>query len=293
MPQKGDLAFHTGVSKGTIQNVFRLVEDYGLVESKQKVGTYIAEQKHKAPAKLTSKRELAAESIKKYLLENNYKAGDYLISIRKLSRIIQLSPATIRIAISSLISENIIKKENNVFIINTVDFNIQNIHPRTLVEKIAEKIKTQIMYNYNTGEKLPANFELAKTFNVSIKTIHDSIKLLSKEGLLFTRRGRYGTIVINNNKQKTLYNYERVEVQIKDYIRKNCEIGAKLPSIIEQSKKYNVSAKTIKKALDSLSEEGYVTFVRGRYGGTFITDIPQNTDAYKWLAINPDFISNT
>ena len=34
LPLKGDLAFHIGVSLGTMQNVFRIVEDYGLVESK-------------------------------------------------------------------------------------------------------------------------------------------------------------------------------------------------------------------------------------------------------------------
>ena len=37
--------------------------------------------------------------------------------------------------------------------------------------------------NYNSGDRLPANFELAKIFNVSVKTIHDSIKLLAKQGI--------------------------------------------------------------------------------------------------------------
>ena len=31
LPSKGNLAFHIGVSQGTIQNVFRYVEDFGLV----------------------------------------------------------------------------------------------------------------------------------------------------------------------------------------------------------------------------------------------------------------------
>ena len=51
--------------------------------------------------------------------------------------------------------------------------------------------------------------------------------------------------------------------------------------------------KTIKKALNNLADDGYLTFVRGRYGGTFVTDIPEDsTEAYKWLAINTDYISN-
>ena len=55
LPQKGDLAFHIGVSTGTIQNVYRMIEDAGLVESKQKIGTIIKSQKSEFSEKLTSK----------------------------------------------------------------------------------------------------------------------------------------------------------------------------------------------------------------------------------------------
>lgn len=63
--------------------------------------------------------------------------------------------------------------------------------------------------NYNSGDRLPANFELAKIFNVSVKTIHDSIKLLAKQGILYTRRGQYGTVVTNNSNENSLYHYEK------------------------------------------------------------------------------------
>ena len=57
---------------------------------------------------------------------------------------------------------------------------------------------------------------------------------------------------------------------------------------------YEVSAKTVKKALDNLAEEGYITYTRGRYGGTFVTDIPPAVnEAYKWLAITPDYLQNS
>ena len=71
LPAKADLAFHTGVSIGTIQNVFRFVEDSGLIESKQKIGTYIKDPKKvQNIEKLTSKRELAVEIIKKHIVED-------------------------------------------------------------------------------------------------------------------------------------------------------------------------------------------------------------------------------
>jgi len=66
----------------------------------------------------------------------------------------------------------------------------------------------------------------------------------------------------------------------------------RLPSIKELATLYNVSTKTIKKALDFLQDDGYITFMRGHNGGTFVMDIPQKgNDAYKWLAINPQFMN--
>ena len=105
LPAKADLAFHTGVSIGTIQNVFRFVEDSGLIESKQRIGTYIKDPKEvQNIEKLTSKRELAVEIIKKHIVEDGYRCGVCLASTRKLARLTGMSTATIRIAIGSLMS---------------------------------------------------------------------------------------------------------------------------------------------------------------------------------------------
>lgn len=292
LPSKGDLAFHTGVSKGTMQNVFRFVEDCGLVESKQRIGTYIKGYKPAQSAeKLTSKRELAANTIKKFIHDNNYKKGDCLISTRKLSEITGISNTTIRMAICSLISENIIKKVNNAFVVEKVNYKLEEIRVQTLVEKTALSLKEYIENEFKAGMRLPPNSELAQNLKVSVKTIHDAIKLLAKEGIVYTRRGQYGTIVSGNNDDNELYYYEKIEFKIRHYIAENCEIGSKLPSIIELAKLYQVSAKTIKKALDNLSEEGYITFTRGRWGGTFVTDIPQEVnEAYKWLALSPSYV---
>ena len=295
LPSKGDLAFHIGVSKGTMQNVFRCVEDCGLIESKQRIGTYIKNPYEKQSiSKLTSKRELAVEIIKKYLADEGYKIGDCLVSTRKLAQITGISNTTLRMAINCLISEKIIAKKNNAFIIQTANFEYKNIHSETLVEKIAGKLKVYISDNFPSGSKLPTNTQLAEEFNVSIKTIHDAIKLLSKEGVLYSRRGRYGTIVSVSSVKNLLYDYEKTELKIRTYIAENCEIGSKLPSIINLSKIFEVSPKTIKKALDNLADDGYLAFTRGRYGGTFVTDIPQKiNETYTWLAISPDYIANT
>ncbi len=294
LPSKGDLAFHISVSKGTMQNVFRFVEDCGLVESKQRVGTYIKGNKQgQCVHKLTSKRELAVDTIKRFIQENNYKKGDCLISTRKLSQLTGISTATIRMAIGSLISEKIIRKVNNTFIVLKTGYVLKEVKTQTLAEKTAVGIKEYVQKEFRAGMRLPANAELAQKFEVSVKTIHDAIKLLSKEGVLYTRRGQYGTIVAGKEEDNEFYYYEKIEFKIRHYIAENCEMGSKLPSIVEFSKLYNVSAKTIKKALDNLNEEGYIAFVRGRYGGTFVTDIPQDVnEAYKWLALSPGYVSN-
>ena len=75
-----------------------------------------------------------------------------------------------------------------------------------------------------------------------------------------------------------------------EVIAENYEIGAKLPSILELSKQLDLSPNTIRKAFHNLAKEGYLAFSRGRYGGTFVIDIPETGEqAFKWLAVNPKY----
>ena len=95
------------------------------------------------------------------------------------------------------------------------------------------------------------------------------------------------------NENIDLYHYEKYAIKIRNYIHDKCKVGDKLPSIKALAKIYNTSEKTIKKALDIFAEDGYITYSRGRYGGTFIMDIPpEGGNAYQWLALNSDYISN-
>ena len=57
------------------------------------------------------------------------------------------------------------------------------------------------------------------------------------------------------------------------------------------SEKFDVSSNTVRKALQNLSKQGYVNFSRGRYGGTFVSDLPEaeGSEAFKWLAISPQY----
>ena len=74
MPSKPDLAYILGVSIGTIQNALRYVEDIGLIESKQCIGTLIKTSCDKKNwRKLRSKRDFAVSSIKNYIKTNNIK----------------------------------------------------------------------------------------------------------------------------------------------------------------------------------------------------------------------------
>jgi len=295
LPSKADLACHIGVSQGTVQNVFRLLEDQGYVESKQRIGTYIKDlKKTSGIEKLTSKRELAIEILKKYLSDNNYKSGDILVSIRKLAMETGISNTTLRFAVASLVKYGILEKQENQFVVKKEQFDVRKIQLKTLVEKVADSLRDYIVNTFKSGERLPSNSVLTKKFNVSAKTIHDAIKILSKEGLLYIRRGQYGTIVLGEAETQTnLYFYEKYEQRIRQYIADKCQVGDKLPSIREFAQIYDTSEKTIKKSLDNLAEEGYLTFARGRYGGTFVLDIPQASgEAYKWLAISTDYISN-
>lgn len=290
LPSKADLAYHIGVSQGSVQSVFKLLEESGLVESKQRLGTFIKGKKEKSSEKLTSKSDLALEVVKKFIIDSAYKKDDVMISIRKLSHLTGISNTTLRGAILILVQKGILRKENNNIIINHTNFDIEITELKTLAEKIADEIKDYILKTFVPGEKLPSNSELAKRFGVSIKTINDAMKKLNKEGLIYTKRGQYGTFVIDESNEVEDYCYVKYEQKLRNYIIKNCQVGDKLPTIKEFAHLYNTSERTIKKSLDNLADDGYIAFSRGRYGGTFVLDLPQTSkEAYKWLAINAEF----
>ncbi len=314
LPTKPDLAYLLGVSIGTIQNALRYIEDLGFVESKQCIGTIVKDQSEGSFRKLTSKREIAINAIKKYIIENNFKTGDNLPSSRIISKSICCSANTTRLALESLGTLNILehkfKNSNETgWKILSTDFQVEETQNsnNTLVKKVENDLKKYITDNLKTGDKIPAHAELSKELSVSIKTIHDALKVLIDEGILLARRGRYGTTVLRmpfeskiSDKRETsifasapetaFYYYEKTQNHIKRLIAENYEIGSKLPSITELSKQLDLSPNTIRKAFHNLANEGYLAFSRGRYGGTFVIDIPETDEqTFKWLAVNPKY----
>lgn len=318
LPSKGDMAYMFGVSIGTIQNSLRYIEDNGYVESKQCIGTVLRNPATpvKKMRKLTSKREIAINEIKKFIIENNIKIGEFLPSSRVLAGIINNSTNTTRLALEHLSNMKILEHKyknpnENGWILVTKDFDfIQDLSDNeneTLVQKVEADLKNYITENLQIGDRIPPHSELSKTLKVSIKTIHDAFKALIDEGILLARRGRYGTTVLKmpydknvNQKKETsifasapetaFYYYERTQDYIKKMISENYQVGEKLPSIMELSKQLDLSPNTIRKAFQNLAKEGYLAFSRGRYGGTFIIDIPNPQEqAFKWLAVNPQY----
>ena len=320
LPKKADLAYYLGVSVGTVQNAIRCVEDSGLVESKQRIGTVIRNASAQNPIirKSTSKREKVITEIKKYIVENALKAGDSLPSARQLATITGHSTNTVRLALENLSSNGII--EAKMFRTNDANWTIKEIpqidpefaaetlSSETLVKKVEKDLKDYISANHKVGDRLPAHFELSEILKVSIKTVHDAMKGLIEERILLARRGRYGTTIIRMPGENVLqpekeisifakaedaqfYSYQKIENEIKTFIKDNFEIGEKLPSMEILAQKFDVSSNTIRKALQNLSKQGFVQFSRGRYGGTFVSDIPETEDgqAFRWLAVSPDY----
>ena len=259
---------------------------------------------------MTSKRDTAIEYIKKYLKDNNFKIGETIPATRKLSQITDIPLNTVRSALQGLVSENIIKKEGRQdFVITKTDFEISDTAFETLVEKIKKELKKYITENCKVSDKLPANKELAKKFNVGLKTINDAINLLVEEGILVTLRGRYGTIVSKIPTEHTYepqretsifapasvtayYYYEKTQQRIKNMIAENYYPGSKLPPIAALSKQLDLSPNTIRRAIKELTKEGILTSSPGRWGGTFVIARPAEQEpSYQWLAVSSDFVS--
>ena len=316
LPSKPDLAYFLGVSIGTIQNALRYIEDLGYVESKQCIGTIIRDRNNtnNSLRKLTSKREIAISAIKKYIVENKYQEGQNLPSSRSISAKIGCSANTTRLALEYLATANILEHKfknsnENGWVVRSTKFKLDNNIEEnvSLVKKVEKDLKSFITKNFNVGDRLPTHEALSQELSVSIKTIHDALKTLIDEGILLARRGRYGTTVIKMPNDKNIpikketsifapavdtafYYYEKTQNHIKKLIAENYEIGSKLPSIVELSKQLDLSPNTIRKAFHNLAKEGYLAFSRGRYGGTFVIDIPEsNEQTFKWLAVNPKY----
>ncbi len=311
LPKKAEFAYALGVSLGTIQNVLRILEDNDYIYSKQCIGSILKDRTDKELniRKQTSKKDFAEEKIKQYIKTNNLLIGDKLPASRQLSRELDITLNTLRSASSSLISDGILEyNKNKELIIKTLNFDTNNkTDETTLVLKVKEDLKNHISKNYNIGDKLESHSKLAKMFNVSMKTIHNALQILAKENILLPRRGAYGTTVINTSeksafepkremsifapaKETAYYHYQRIQTKIKNIIAQEYDIGSKLPSINELSQMLDVSPNIIRKALNNLSKSGIVRFTRGRYGGTYVIDIPESKEqTFRWLAVNPQY----
>ena len=185
-----------------------------------------------------------------------------------------------------------------------------------LIEATVEKMKNYIIENYAAGDKIISNELFAKMFGVSIRTVNEAAKILNEQNIILSRRGRYGTIYLNDpqkvKKQKEreekslfmsrqenkplqesyLYSWEKTLDALKKYIIQNHGAGDKIPSMKELALILNVSTNTIRHAIQILCDEGYLITQRGKYGGVYILEMPQKeSKAFRWLALNPTAIN--
>ena len=322
LPKKSEISNHLGVSIGTVQNAIRYVEDEGLLKSKQKLGTMISNFTNPQSnlIKSVSKRDKAILAIKKALIQNECEVGKSVPSARKMSELLGLSQNTTRLAYECLTKSGILisrqsRGSDSNWILNqkpslsSEEFReSENLNSITLVNKITNDIKILLSQNFSVGDKIPSHEQLSQALNVSIKTIHDSIQALCNEGIIITRRGRYGSVLAKNPLSDSyeplkensifakaqvaeLYSYQRTEAKIISMINQKYKAGDKLPSMQQLADMFDVSTNTIRKALTNMEKEGFLAFERGRFGGTYLIDSPQSMErqAYQWLAINPDY----
>ena len=309
MPTKADLAKLINLSTGTVQNAYRFLEDEGLLISKQCVGTFfIPNGKNNEIRKLTSKKDKLINDFKVYILNNNLSVGDKLKPVRFYSKTMKASTATIIQIFNQLEASGILENQDGIRIVKTLDFTVNHDNRETLVDKIYVDLKNYISENFKTGDKIPNIYTLSEMLNVSTKTIHSAIKKLETDGILKTRFGRYGTVVLRipnskifyqtpetsifaSSSETYVYHYEKILNIIRKMIYDNFEVGSKLPSIAELAMRLDVNQNTIRKCYSILNDNGIVSFVRGRYGGTFVIEIPdlETVQTYQWLAVNNEF----
>ena len=82
LPTKAEFAYHLGVSLGTVQNVFKILENKHYIFLKQRVGAIITNKNDITLRKQTSKADIAAEIIKDFILSSDLNLGDKFVSAR-------------------------------------------------------------------------------------------------------------------------------------------------------------------------------------------------------------------
>ena len=323
LPLKAKLAYYFGVGEGTVQSAVRKLEDEGLVVSKQRIGTLIVSKEANVSDcmnKLTSKRDKVVVQIK-VLIKNNYPVGTTLPCMKELESILSSKRNTIRASLDFLTYQGYIKpisgtkEENKLWevindIIEDVDATFENdIHAETLAQKISIKIEKYITENCKVGSRLEPINVWAKRYNVSEKTAYDAIQILFDKGIIQARRGKYGTIVVKMPSdafqpakecsifmpaaQAAVYSYRRIEGLLRNKIINEYSVGQKLPSMKELALDLDVSTNTIRKAIMGLASEGYLAVSRGKFGGIYVLDIPQEgSQAFRWLAVNPQYVKS-
>ncbi len=324
LPRKGEISAYLGVSVGTVQNAIRYIEDEGHVESKQRIGTLIRDVQNSGHRmrKQTSKRDQAVLAIKQLIVEQQFQPGQTLPSAREIAKTIHSAPNTTRLALEFLSGTGILKSLGNRG--NKANWSLRelpeidsvsvcSIESETLIDQLERDLKKLIAETFSVNEKLPSHLELSDIFKVSIKTVHDAMKRLADQGIIRSKRGRYGTYVVRKPdadklmpmdtsifvpaEEVSFYNYEKVEQHLKAMIRQNFKVGDKLPAMGVLSKELDVSSNTIRKALQNLAKEKMVSFSRGRYGGTYVTRIPEAKEAdagkaFTWVSINPETVKS-
>jgi len=321
LPRKQDIAKLLGISVGTVQNAIRVVEDMGHVESKQRIGTLIRDINSATSRmrKLTSKREQAVLAVKKFILDRKVKLGDEMPSAREISAAIGAAPNTTRLAMEYLTNEGILlsrgtrgnKANWELVVLPSLDDDaeISVIESQTLIDQLERDLKQYIVDETQINDKLPSHLDLADRFKVSIKTVHDAMKRLATQGIIKSKRGRYGTFICRKPDtdfavrpedifvsvdDDLFYNYEKVELHLKQFIAENHKVGDKLAPMGDIAKTLDVSSNTIRKALQNLGKEGIVGFTRGRYGGTFVQKLPDSKQGktFEWVSINPQTVTS-
>lgn len=316
LPKKHMIAEYLGIGVGTVQNAIRYTEDKGYLQSKQKTGTLIAGYSSSSSLKKqTSKRDAAVSKIKKHIIESGI--DTVMPPAAVLAKKINVSANTVRLAYLHLCDTGFLqystgksgKKMLRVVEVPEMPSERSASHT-SLVEKTEQDLSDYITKKMHKGDKLLTRFELSKILNVSVKTVHDAVNSLEEKGILLSRRGRYGTVIeqmpndaaiFQPMRERSIfakaddaifYRWEKIENAIVKMIKEEFEPGMKLPSMDILSEKFDVSTNTIRKALRMLSNKGIVDFQRGRYGGTFVLDIPEqdNANAYEWIAVTPDFM---
>ncbi len=177
-------------------------------------------EKEKNEIKNRNLVKILKEKIKKHIVQN-YKTGDKIPTNLEFAKMFNVSVRTVNIAMKELNKDKTIlsrrgnygsvflntnskdtRSEKSMFMSGPKQKKEVKKNYSYKWESAYTNIKQYILKNHEAGDKILSMMQFATMLNTSVTTVKKAVSELSKEGILYAQKVKYGGLFVNEMPQK-------------------------------------------------------------------------------------------